>query len=286
MKILLIGAHGILGTKLFEFLKIKGHDVLKTNRTRFSLKENEYSEYINEFKRIIAIKRPEIVINLLALTNVDYCEMNMEEAFISNVLSLESIIEFLNDSGVFLIHISTDQVYSSGIKHKEDLVSPCNIYGLTKYTSELVANKANSTILRTNYVGKSLLKTKQSLTDWFVNSCKSKEKIILFKDIFFNPLHSKKLCEIIELVSYKKKKGTYNLGTVDFISKAEFLIQIHNKLKLNNPNMQISSSVNIKTKAKRPLYMVTEVSKFEKIFDIKLPNIKDTICSVANDYLT
>ena len=286
MKILLIGSYGILGTKLFEFLKQKGHDVLRIDRIRFSLKENEFSAYINQFKKIITLKNPEIVINLLALTNVDYCESNIEEAFISNVLSLEKTITILNDSDSFLIHISTDQVYSSGIKHKENLVSPCNIYGLTKYTSELVANKVNSTILRTNYVGKSLLKSKKSLTDWFVNSCKSKENITLFEDIFFNPLHSRRLCEMIELVAYKKKKGTYNLGTIDFISKAEFLIQIHNKLKLNNPNIQFSRAAYMKKKAKRPLNMVTDVSNFETIFSIKLPTIKETISSVVNDYLT
>ena len=60
MKILLIGAHGILGTKLFEFLKLKGHDVLKTNRTRFSLKENEYSEYINWIRSFTYDKRLDI----------------------------------------------------------------------------------------------------------------------------------------------------------------------------------------------------------------------------------
>tara|TARA_B100000242_G_C43052894_1_gene492035 strand:- start:2380 stop:3240 length:861 start_codon:yes stop_codon:yes gene_type:complete len=286
MKILLIGAYGILGTKLNNFLKDKGHDVFRTDRTKFSINSMKFNEYIDQIKTLLKDIEPEIVINLLAATNIENCENNISDAFISNVLSLEKIIGFINQSGAFLIHISTDQVYSSGNKHLEDAVNPCNVYGLTKYTSELIALKTKATVLRINYVGKSSIKSKPSLTDWFINSCITKQKIFLYDDIFFNPLHSFKLCEIIEVVAYKKKLGIYNLGTVNSLSKAQFLLSIYDKLDLNNPNLKVCNYSEKISKVKRPLNMVTNVSRFQDIYDMKLPEIKDTINSVVGDYLT
>ena len=97
-------------------------------------------------------------------------------AYLLNVKTVEKIIEAKEYFDFHLIHLSTDQVYSGFGIHKESCVNPLNVYGITKYCSELVASKIDSTIIRTNYHSKSLVPKRYSFSDWLVKSLKMEIK--------------------------------------------------------------------------------------------------------------
>ena len=54
----------------------------------------------------------------------------------------------------------------------------------------------NTLILRTNFIGKSLHQTKNSLTDWIFNNLENNIPINAFSDIYFSPLSFKSLALI------------------------------------------------------------------------------------------
>ena len=93
---------------------------------------------------------------------------------------------------------------------------------MTKYISEKIANSLNTTILRTNFVGKSPIKERKSLTDWLYQSFVNNSKINLYDNIIFSPLYVIDLCKYIELILNHPIKGTFNLGSSGSISKAKF----------------------------------------------------------------
>ena len=62
-----------------------------------------------------------------------------------------------------------------------------NYYSFSKYAAEL-ALRVNSTILRTNFFGKSMCEQRSSFTDWVYHSAINKQNIVLFSDVFFSPL--------------------------------------------------------------------------------------------------
>ena len=197
---------------------------------------------------------------------------------------MEKLISFLNEKKIHLIHISTDQVYSGKGPHKENNISPLNVYGLSKYFSEIIANKCNSTILRINYVGRSESKNRLSLSDWLFRTLINQEEINLYDDIIFSPLFISDLCEIINNILDCPNEGTYNLGSFGSISKAKFGIKFAKGLGLKFNKAKIISYKDIKQSIIRPFDMSMDISKFEKQFNLKLPSIEETIQNVIDDY--
>ena len=88
------------------------------------------------------------------------------------------------------------------------------------------------TVLRTNYIGKSFVPSKMSLSDWIVNSLQTSHRISLFTDVFFSPLHISVLAQSILQVVKSKTTGTYNLSAIGSISKADFAVQLASYLQL------------------------------------------------------
>lgn len=71
-----------------------------------------------------------------------------------------------------------------------------------------------------------------------------------------------------------KKRGTYNLGSINKISKKDFAIQIFRKLNINTSYDEVKIN---KFNVKRPLDMSMNCNKFIKDFKIKLPKIENEI---------
>ncbi len=279
-KVLILGSTGLLGKRLSIKLKNLGYIVFETSREIFK-PENLGDNIFN----LIVKEKIKTVINLVANTNVDYCEQNPQKAYESNVKTLEKYIDIFYKTKVHLIQLSSDQVYFGEGPHSEENPNPCNVYGITKYLSEFIALKTNATILRTNFTGKSFVNNRYSFSDWIVNSIRNQKPINLFSDIFFSPLSIEKLCFLIHVVIKSDIRGVYNLGSRDSISKSDFGCQLIDYLGLDLGLVKITKSVNFERKAKRPMDMSLNVSKFENDFKLVLPTIYETNNSIFEDYI-
>ena len=212
------------------------------------------------------------------------CEQNPMLAYESNVKFIEDKIWILQKYDIHLIQVSTDQVYFGNGPHKEENILPCNVYGITKYLSEKICLNINSTILRTNFVGKSLSKKRNSFSDWVVNSVKNGKKITLFNDIFFSPLSIEDLSDLIEIIMKVKINGIFNLGSKGSISKAELGIKLLKCLNLDLKLVTLSNFKQNQNGAKRPNDMSLCCNHFEKTFNLKLPTINDTFTKILKQY--
>ena len=283
LKIAIFGAYGLLGSFLSNYLISNSYKVFRQGRgsnADYKLDPINYS-MVKDFYEDI---KPDIIVNLNAITNVDFCEENPNLAYIGNVESTISIVKNIDKNKTHLIHISTDQVYDGLGPHIEENASPLNIYAKTKYESEIIAKKVNATILRTNFVGKSFSKSKKSFTDWLVDSFNSNKQINLFNDIKFSAIHQKFLASIIEESFFLKPSEIINIGCIDSISKAEFALKLSNSLNYNFKNYKLTSSENIFRPARRPKDMTLNTEKFSEIFNIESPTVEDTIKIIKKDY--
>ena len=283
MRILVLGANGKLGTILCPYLASCGHDIFTHIR-----KKDKYGKYLDNYYSHLnyKIQKNELdyIINLNALTDLDLCQENINMTYKSNIETVEKLISFLTFRKIHLIHISTDQVYSGKGPHLENNIAPLNVYGLSKYLSEIVAKQCDSTILRINYIGKSSLKNRESFTDWLYKSFVNQDEIFLYKDIIFSPLFILDLCNFINCILANPYKGTFNLGSNGSISKAEFGINFAKGLGLNFKNAKIISYKDIKQKIIRPSDMSMDITKFKNKFNLKIPSMKETIQNVVDDY--
>ena len=160
-----------------------------------------------------------------------------------------------------------------------------NNYCKHKRMSEITCVKNNALVLRTNFFGKSLSKSK-SFSDWVINAFKSKKKIYLFDDVYFNPLSIRTIVKILSNIIKNKlytNKGIYNLGSKDGIFKNDFATIIAKKMQIFHNNY-VNININKLLKVKRPINMFMNVNKFEKKFNIKLPLIRQEIINEIKNY--
>lgn len=136
--------------------------------------------------------------------------------------------------------------------------------------------------MRTNYIGKSAITEKDSLSDWIINSLSTNKQIMGFTDIKFNPVHVNTLCKVIELCCIKKINGKYNVGANGFMTKYDYALLLAEKMSLNT-NL-IKQGISDKEIATRPKDMRMNIRKFEEKFDYQLPNIYDEVIANIGDY--
>ena len=286
MSILITGAKGLLGTTLAPFLQKFGYSVVTHSRTGEANFLVNLADKKKSFEMLALIK-PSIIINLVSLTNVDICQDMPNMAYLSNTRATENIADWIieTEASCHLIQVSTDHVYDGTELHFEDVVTLTNIYAFSKYAGELAAMRVPSSILRTNFIGRSKISHRESLSDWVFTSLTNTKQIQVLDDVFFSPLSMNTLVEMIQLVVETKPIGIFNLGSHNGKSKADFSFFFADCLNLPTHAMsRIEARQATFIKTYRPKDMRMNCSKFENALGIKLPQLIDEIIRVAKEY--
>jgi len=187
--------------------------------------------------------------------------------------------------GCHLIQISTDHVYDGKGPHKEQDICIKNTYAFSKYSGELAAVRVPSSVLRTNFVGRSNASHRKSLTDWIHSSITGNQQVQLLSDVYFSPLSIKVLLDMMNLVVKNKPVGIFNLGSHNGMSKADFAFAFVECLKLPTKTMvRIASNEAKFLKTYRPKDMRMNCLKFEDVLKVNLPNLSELIEQVSKEY--
>lgn len=286
-KVLIFGATGMLGSSLQPYLLHQGHKVFTAGRSKSSDVLFSGSGTLSDlYKGLIKIE-PEVLINLIAATNVDQCEQFPEMAHELNSEIPKSIALASQDYKGYsphVIHISSDQVYSGPGPHFESEPKPCNVYGVSKLAGEQWVLEIGGTVLRTNFVGASRKVGRVGFTDWLYKSNRSKTSISVLEDVLFSPGHINDVCEAIDSVIKNPQSGIYNYGARSAISKSEFSFSFINGLDMDSVLLKRSRLSDLSLLAKRPYDMSMNTSLFEKTFSKKCPEIFDVIRKCIKDY--
>ncbi len=237
---------------------------------------------------LVARVKPDCIINLAALTNVDLCEREPHKAYLLNVASVVHVVRAIREQAphCHLVQISTDQVYNGNGPHAEANVAIANTYSFSKIAAELAAASVPSTILRTNFFGRSRCANRTSFSDWIVHALRKGAPINVFDDILFSPLDIKTLASMIELLVDIRPVGLFNLGAREGISKAAFAFALADVMAL--PTKHITRTVSTASPeldAYRPKDMRMDSSLFERTMGLQLPTLIDQIRLLRSDYL-
>jgi len=149
MKFMVAGASGQLGRELVRL--IPGRDLLALDHDGLDITDRE------AVKKVMAHYRPDVVINAAAYTAVDQAEKEPDPAFAVNRDGPKHLARVCEDTGIVLIHLSTDYVFDGtkdGAYVEDDPLCPPGVYGRSKAAGEAAVRRACSRhiILRTSWL--------------------------------------------------------------------------------------------------------------------------------------
>ncbi len=279
MKVFVAGSTGFLGGWLVPFLEERGHHVFAGRFGNFTAQE--------VVRNCLDVLKPDAIVNLIALTDVDRCERNPVEAFEKNVLVVKYICDWIREKSpmTHLVQISTDQVYDGVGPHSEENFMPSNVYAKTKKFGEEIASSINATVLRTNFLGHSKSCNRRSFVDWLIDAVRHKEQVPVFKDVLFSPVSISTLINVVELCLIRQLPGIYNVGAQSGLSKADLAFKFASIRGMSTDkfvSISVTQAENLVAYRSRDMRMNS--AKFEKSFGFKLGSIEEELKIVVRDY--
>jgi dTDP-4-dehydrorhamnose reductase len=276
-KVLVTGASGLLGHTLVPELRAAGFGVVAHGHSHGMDVAADLADPQAAGALLDAVA-PDVIVNLVGLTDVDRCEGHPNEAYRLNVRCVENLTEWMSRGRkTALVHISTDQVYDQEGPHREADVTITNTYALSKYAGELAALTANATVLRTCFFGPSRLSGRPSFSDWLIDKFRSGQSFTGFDDVRFSPLAMDTLARMIRCVIEGPVPGLFNLGSSEGMSKFAFAQAIARRFGLDPTNMRRGSRSDVNLKAYRPSDMRMDSRHFETTFGVALPALQAEI---------
>jgi dTDP-4-dehydrorhamnose reductase len=116
-----------------------------------------------EISNTVSREKPDILVHLAAVSDVDYCERpeNQQRVIDVNLRGTYNVCEAASQVGAKVVMLSTDHVFDGGkgFFHKKgpyketDTPNPLNFYGNSKYSAEALQEPfSNLYVVRTSYL--------------------------------------------------------------------------------------------------------------------------------------
>lgn len=269
------------------------HDVVgiyNSNKVEFKGAKTIQSDLASpESVNLITSLSPDIVLNCAALTDVDRCEKNPEEAYRHNVETAIHVSQGAMQSKARLIHVSTDAVFDGreGRYDENDTPNPVNEYGRSKWAAERVIRSVHgdSIVVRTNIYGCNKHKEKKSLAEWILGRLQNNKTVPGFEDVYFSPIYTNQLISIVERIIPTSVTGLLHVAGRDRISKYSFAEMVADVFGYKNSQIITSSIDEVNLEAPRPTDCSLDSSYVEKKVGSRLPSTKEGLKRFKKDYI-
>lgn len=242
MKILILGASGMLGHKLIQGLstdyKVSGTIRRDSNvYKKFPIFEkihlvgNIDAYNISTIHVTIQKIEPDVVINCIGIVKQLPEANDPVKSLTINSLFPHQLQQLCKENNIRFIHYSTDCVFSGtkGNYSETDFPDADDLYGRSKLLGEVTG--PGCLTLRTSLIGREL-ESSHGLIEWFISQ--NGKSVIGYKNATFNGLTTNAHAQILKkiITKYSKLEGLYHLSA-DPISKYDLLTLVKEKYQLN-----------------------------------------------------
>lgn len=257
MRVLILGATGMLGHKLWQLYSRRfdtwvtvrsahtahsRYGLFDTNRLIGNVDVNDFDSIV----RALAISRAEVVINCIGVIKQLSSAHDPVICLTVNSLLPHRLASLCQAAGSRLIHISTDCVFSGrkGMYREHDISDAEDLYGRTKFLGEV--SGANCLTLRTSIIGREL-QTSSGLVEWFLSQREG--KVRGYTHAIYSGFTTSALAEILGDVieKWSHLQGVYHVSSTP-ISKYDLLCLLREAFNIQvdiepYPNVQIDRSL-------------------------------------------
>ena len=289
--ILILGCSGLLGKCLIDYYQHQKKFQIHVAINKTKIKNKNLRIFSAKNKNLIDdyVKKNQIdaIINFAALTNLEFCEKNVNLSKKTNYFLPVYLAKVSKKFNLKYVFISTDNFKFKEKKLSENSkIETLNVYSAHKRKSEKEILKINpkSLIIRTNFFCYGN-KNRKSFSDVILNSIKLKNKIGLFKDVYYTPIYGKYLLKYLFSLMDKNKYGIFNICSNERITKFKFGIKLCDIFRLNKKLIQASYLSKRSDIVNRPFNMALNNKKLKKILNIKIPSLNHQIKIMKKDFI-
>ena len=240
MKVYIAGAGGMLGDAFYR--KWSPHHDLRCS----DLNANEEWLISNDFRNFRAYREqvlefgPDLLIHLGAHTDLEYCECNPDDAFLTNTISVEYAVSIANELSIPILYISTAGIFDGQMPDDRefyddwDKPNPLGVYARTKYLGEqyVVTYAKLGTVLRAGWMmGGGEKKDKKFISKLIKQIKTGSTTLNIVDDKDGTPTFTDDFAENARYLLENNCRGVYNLVCGGLTSRYEVTIEL---LKLLN----------------------------------------------------
>lgn len=267
LRLLVTGGSGLIGRQLcLEAVRI-GYEVYATeHETSINVGIPIKLDLLNALSIESAYEKskPDVVIHLAALTDVDLCERDPELAFRINYNATAQIALHAKRNGAFLVYTSTDYVFNGakGMYKEMDEPKPINVYGLSKLKGEFAVKEfADEWCIARLSTPYGIHDKKKTFPEYVITKLAKGEKVRVAYDQFTSPTYVPNFCKMLLEVAERGIQDILHLSGSTRASRLDVAVKLAELLNLDKTLIEPVSLSKLKLDAKRPKDSSLDVSK-------------------------
>lgn len=242
-------------------------------------------------RMVVEQAHPEVIINTAAKTDIDWCEKNPEESFAVNVLGADNVARAAQESGIYLVHISSGCVQESKnaqeAHREDDLPNPLGFYSWTKVWADnllldRITHHGRGAVLPNPLRGL-ILRPRQLLSS-VVGPRNALAKMLTYKE-FIDTANSCTVVDdlmwVTEKLVEKKTTGIYNVVNQGILTPYQVALALKEIIK---PDMQVSRISKDELNSRMLVQRIDTVLSTEKLAreGVVLPDVHERLREVVS----
>ena len=293
MQLLVVGANGLLGSNVVRAGKQRGWNVGGTyhsTKPTFDIPLTQFDlRKYNSFDDVLSKHDPDVVVNCAAMTDVDGCETNPEQANILNGDAPGGLAAQCYVNDVEFVHISTDYVFDGTERdpHSESAdTNPVQVYGKSKLAGEQAATEetTDAVVARLSFVW-GIHRSSNDLTGfpaWVRDQLQSGQDVPLFTDQWVTPTRAGQAAETLLNLIEQDVIGLYHIACSSCVTPYEFGEVIADHVGNSKELLSEGSMDDIERDATRPTYSCLDVEKVESELGRPQPTLREDVKAVRD----
>lgn len=194
---------------------------------------------LDAYRKDVHAFKPDYLFHLGAYTDLEFCELNADDTYNTNTLSVENAVYIANELGIPLLYISTAGIFDGKKELYDDwdAPNPLGVYARSKYMGErYVVEHANRYLVcRAGWMmGSGPSKDKKFIQKLMKQIKDGKKELFIVDDKDGTPTYTQDFAKNVKLLLENEVWGLYNMVCGGQTSRKEVASYLLELLGLEN----------------------------------------------------
>lgn len=193
----------------------------------------DFRDFPNYRKNVIEF-RPDYLFHLGAYTDLEFCELNVDETYRTNTIAVENAVNIANELNIPILYISTAGIFDGKKELYDDwdTPNPLGVYARSKFYGEryVLENTTRHLVCRAGWMmGAGPDKDKKFIQKLMKQIRDGKNELFIVDDKEGTPTYTHDFARNVKLLLEKEYWGLYNMvcgGQTSRHEVAEYLLKL------------------------------------------------------------